>query len=189
MSVDAVLLLARATWQYSPFWGYQRAWRAIRDGRYQIITGRRDAQVYLVRMWLVEEPPLQEHVRAGDGAAFESGSQVLLHYFARGDDDAALHDHPWNFTTTILQGGYYEHLPPFDWHPSDGGGPPWDQMRVLRRAGETIHRKATDLHCVGSIIPGTMTLVSTGPRIRPWGFFPPGKPWQLWTDFLAQAHA
>lgn len=34
---------------------------------------------------------------------------IFLHRFHRGDEDRALHDHPWSFITIILWRGYIEH--------------------------------------------------------------------------------
>ena len=34
--------------------------------------------------------------------------RIYLHHFLRSDHDRALHDHPWNFVSIILRGGYWE---------------------------------------------------------------------------------
>lgn len=34
---------------------------------------------------------------------------VYLHYFVHGDDDRALHDHPWQSASLLLEGRYREH--------------------------------------------------------------------------------
>lgn len=34
--------------------------------------------------------------------------RIYLHKFLRSDHDRALHDHPWNFVSIILKGGYWE---------------------------------------------------------------------------------
>lgn len=33
---------------------------------------------------------------------------LYLHHIARADQDEHLHNHPWNFTSLILKGGYVE---------------------------------------------------------------------------------
>jgi hypothetical protein len=132
-------------------------------------------------MWV--SPPVLN--KAGSRERFKAGNSLLLHYFFRGDDDQALHDHPWAFRTRILTGGYLEHLPPREWRPHDPKGPAWDKRIVPRNAGEEVVHMATDLHCVGVVQPGTFTLVDTGPREREWGFHPPGMPWINADDYLA----
>jgi hypothetical protein len=147
----------------------------------------------MARFWLTA--PERDRANA---ERWESADSVLLHRFASADDDEALHDHPWDFTTTILAGEYDEHLPPVDWidaNPTGSGkwtgngyddvlGPAWDQRIETRRSGDTVKREAIDLHSVGRVAPGTWTLVRTGPRIRDWGFHPHGTPWVLWREFL-----
>jgi len=173
-------------------WHKDAALHAIGRGAFQVITTRDGKSLYLLRCWLTIPRP--QSPDGGDGSRWESGNSVLLHYFARGDDDQSLHDHPWNFTTRILAGGYIEHLPPESWrvaHPShrDGyrlgiPGPDWEAVLRPRGAGDTIIHQAEDLHCVGSTAPGTWTLVSTGARRREWGFHPPGKPWIGYREYL-----
>ncbi len=172
-----------AGWRVGTWWEREAA-IAWRNGNALVIPGRNDADVYLVRFWLsaaVRRPASQ------GGEAIESGESLVLHYFARGDDDQALHDHPWDFRTTILVGGYRECLPPIDWMPTtvDGAvGPAWRQRTEYRRAGETLGHLATDLHCVQDVEPDTWTLVRTGRRVREWGFHPPGQAWVGYRDFL-----
>ncbi len=177
-----------ASWRCGTWWEREAA-LAWRRGDFLIIPGRNDSDVYLVRFWL--SAAIRRSASDG-GEAIESGESLLLHYFARGDDDQALHDHPWDFRTTILIGGYREHLPPLDWMPTtvDGAlGPQWDLRHEYRRAGETLGHLSTDLHCVTAVTPNTWTLVRTGPRVRPWGFHPPGLPWVGYRAFLDAAKA
>ncbi len=172
-------------------WWKRAAAAAHAAGHSRIIPGRNDGDAYLLRFWLT--PPQQ-----GDDQGFESGNSVLLHVFARGDDDQALHDHPWDFQTTILAGGYWEHLPTQNWLAVNrprgclvendlAPGPAWDERREFRAAGQTVKREAMQLHCVGTVLPGTVTLVRTGPRWREWGFHPPGQPWVPYRQFLKLA--
>lgn len=170
--------LARS-WRTGLNWWERDAYQAICENRFQLIMARTNrSEVYLVRMWLVEQPPM------GQDDRFESGSAAFLHYFVRGDDDQSLHDHPWNFRTRILAGYYVENLPPSDWAKSSIAGPEWDENTQRHDAGEIINHQAADLHCVSYIERGTFTLVSTGPRIRDWGFHPPGKPWVGYREYL-----
>jgi hypothetical protein len=177
----------------SVVWYKEAAIECIYAKRFVAIPTRDGAGLYLLRCWLTAPLTIVNH----DGTTeLESGDSVLLHFFARGDDDQSLHDHPWDFVTDILSGGYVEHLPPIGWSPTGIAGPSWNVRHVDHRHGERISHHAEDLHCVGHVDPGTWTLVRTGPRRRPWGFHPPGEPWidadQFFarkTDRIARANA
>src|SRR6202035_3956595 len=123
-----------------------------------------------VRFWMQAMPAVIRPASPAQAVKYDSGNSVLLHYFCRGDDDASLHDHPWDFSTTILAGGYVEHRPPTAWNNAAGVGPEWDQRHLTWHAGDTIRHLAEDLHCVGKVNQGTWTLVRTGPKRREWGF-------------------
>jgi hypothetical protein len=152
----------------------------IREGRVQFIHNRNDDHVYLVRMWLTTPRMIDL-----DGERqFDSSDSLLLHFFMHGDDDCALHDHPWDFETEIVHGGYEEHLPPHDWKPGSELGPQWDELITFRYCGERIRHRADSLHCVGRVVPGTMTMVRTGPKVRSWGFHPAEQCWVPWREFL-----
>jgi len=174
-----------------PWWIYA-AFQALERGHMHAIGQRSDHDaLYLVRFWLT--PP---SVDIKDAEKWESSDSALLHFFAAPDDDQALHDHPWSFRTTILAGGYVEHLPPDSWltervdsgcegsEPPCGLGPAWDDKRVRRDAGDVVEHTATDLHCVGAVDAGTWTFVATGMREREWGFHPPGQVWVPWRRYL-----
>lgn len=94
---------------------------------------------------------------------------VYLHEFRRSDDDRALHDHPWDNTTFVIEGEYREHT---------------EFGRVYhRQAGETVSRSAETLHRI-ELIDGrpAVSLFMTGPKIREWGFACP-QGWRHWTEF------
>ena len=80
---------------------------------------------------------------------------IYLHHIRRSDADRCLHDHPWNFVTFILTGGYREILP---------NGVRW------RAPGEFFYRSANFSHRVEVDRPA-WSLVFVGPRIRAWGFW------------------
>jgi hypothetical protein len=90
-----------------------------------------------------------------------TSTAVFLHHFHRGDDDSALHCHPWPFTSVILWGGYYEHT-----LGRDG---------IIRRRwygpGRVLTRKAEHRHRV-ELPPGRdcWTLVFRGVKERSWFF-------------------
>lgn len=181
-------------WQFPMPWPWwvSAALDKLRLGHFTPITGRSDDDLYLMRFWLSKPCVLA----SDDGSErFDSGDSVLLHWFARGDDDQSLHDHPWDFTTEILAGGYTEHLPPEPWlgswlsaiNRAAHHGPDWQANTVRRDAGDRVVKSASDLHCVGAVDPGTWTLVRTGPRHRDWGFHPQDRPWVPWRQYLAEA--
>ncbi len=169
--------IAETEWVSSAYWWKQAAAQAWDEGHVCLISSPTDHSIYLARFWL--NRPVRDE--AGE---WESENSTLVHFFVRPDHDRALHNHPWKFKTSILQGGYMERLPPEDWAVGSKKGPPADHHFLWRNAGETILHEATDLHCVGAIKDNTWTLVSTGPRIQEWGFHPEGKSFILSDKYL-----
>jgi len=78
-------------------------------------------------------------------------------------DEPILHDHPWDFRSMILMGGYVEVTPQGEFH---------------RQAGDVYNKKATDLHYIRYVEPNTWTMVFTEETVRNWGFMLDGK----WID-------
>lgn len=104
---------------------------------------------------------------------------VYLHEFRRSDDDRAFHDHPWNNMTIVLRGSYIEHTP-------DGS--------FVRKAGDVVRRPADSLHRIelpeagpGEAPNWPITLFTTGPKVREWGFACP-QGWRHWSEFYAGEH-
>lgn len=99
-----------------------------------------------------------------------SAGNVYLHQFGRSDDDRALHDHPWDSTSVLLDGCYREHTP-------DGV--------FLREPGTCVTRKAEAFHRI-ELIDGApvVSLFLTGSKVRDWGFAAPGG-WVPWQEFCA----
>ncbi len=163
--------------------GNSPAWERVAadlllQGRFRIFPRRDKKGPYLLRMWLT--PPVTKR------KDFDAQNSILMHYFFCGDDDKALHNHPWWFKTRVLQGWYVEHLPPLSWKSGSRLGPAWDQCKIRRDAGAVIVRELGDLHCVGEVAPGTFTLVETGPERDVWGFHPPGEEFVESKKFLAR---
>ena len=98
------------------------------------------------------------------------GCNVYLHEILRDDDDRALHDHPWDNTSMLLQGSYVEHT-------ASG--------KTLREKGSVISRLAADAHRL-EVVPGepVISLFMTGPKVREWGFLCPER-WVPWREFTA----
>lgn len=124
---------------------------------------------YLRRWFIIPRNPFQN---------------TYLHEVLRSDDDRAGHDHPWDNRTLVIDGGYSE----MQYLQDD----PWREARLVeRKPGDTVTRMATDTHRL--IVPEggrAVTLFTTGPRIREWGFWCPGDKtrgprWVEWTEFTA----
>lgn len=164
-------------------WWFMAAKDAIDKGTWTTITERDNDDLYLARFWLNDPKYSQEEGRETD---FDSANSIMLHYFVRPDTDKALHDHPWDFSTTILTGSYEEHMPTEEWFKTDQLlGPAWGANVVTRKAKETVIHLHDDLHCIGSVEENTWTLVSTKDRIDgTWGFHPEGETWVDYVTYL-----
>jgi hypothetical protein len=87
---------------------------------------------------------------------------INLHDIHLPDTDKDPHDHPWNFVSVVLRGGYGETLYTYDTVRSV-------RSKVWRRG--SIHRMRTrSFHHIHKVEPGTRTLVFTGKRSKAWGF-------------------
>lgn len=85
---------------------------------------------------------------------------IFLHRFWKSDREGA-HDHPWDFVTIVLRGGYFEQTP---------GKARW------RGPGSIIFHKAEEFHRIfipSDLRGNTWTLFVHGPRRRRWGFLTP----------------
>jgi hypothetical protein len=95
-------------------------------------------------------------------------ANVYFHIQVRSDPERPLHDHPWDNTSTILVGGYVEQyqygsmLGTETYTRNVGPG------RIIRRNAEVAHRLI-----LPKWVPYTMTLFTTGPHRREWGFWYP----------------
>jgi len=101
---------------------------------------------------------------------------IRLHHILRSDEARALHDHPWDFWSFLLTGGYIE----VTRHPL--GHPGWIAERYRPRFS-IVRRRAEDLHRLVLDEP-VWTLVWSGPRRREWGFMLPTG-WIHWKDAQA----
>lgn len=99
-------------------------------------------------------------------------ANVYVHKFHRDDDDRALHDHPYDNVSVVLENGYYEHLSHM-WEPP---------LRSWRGEGWIGTRPAIKPHRV-VVVPDKLpiSLFFHGPRTRKWGFWCPNgwRPWQV----------
>lgn len=107
---------------------------------------------YLFRWWITPHSDL---------------ANVYFHVQTESDPERPLHDHPWDSTSVILSGGYTELINP------EPGNQKCPTSRVDRKVGDVIHRPATWGHrlILPTHIPYSMSLFSTGPKIKQWGFW------------------
>jgi hypothetical protein len=119
------------------------------------IDGR--PSLYLRRWFLWGWSPMSKDPRPRRG--------IYLHHICRPDDDRDPHDHPWNFTTIVLRGGYVDER----WGVIENGRvmvglEPCGPGTIRRRQAEHLHRV--------QLAPGrtSWSLVFISPKRRSWGF-------------------
>jgi hypothetical protein len=137
---------------------------------------------YLTRHYVIRKGRAEgEEAEPGsEGSKFNRWLSVYLHYFHRGDEDAALHNHPWKVSySLILTNGYVEER----WDPKTE-----KIVRRTLRPGSINRILADDFHRVELIDPsrGAWTLFFSGSRVKEaWGFWWPGVhgfiPWKQFT--------
>lgn len=120
-----------------------------------------DGQPYLYRWWIVRSKELEGGARVPD-------ANVFLHIQVAHDPERPLHDHPWDNQSVILSGGYGERICMCSERPTQR-----NTTTYVRKKGDVIWRKAEWSHrlYLPPAIPYTMTLFSTGPKTRRWGFW------------------
>lgn len=88
--------------------------------------------------------------------------RLYLHHFKHSDHDV-MHDHPWNYVSLILWGGYYECT-------KDQGFIDWyEPGSILWRPAEWIHKIILSADR-WNVLTEAWTLVWLGTRRRMWGF-------------------
>lgn len=118
-----------------------------------------DGSLYMERFWL--RPYSEQRDRWA----------VRVHHLVTEDLDRELHDHPWDFYSVVLRGGYIE-ARPFGTEPDFGALDGGERCRLIeRRAGSIAFRRATDRHRIVAVLPDTWTLFITGPKRQWWGFY------------------
>lgn len=158
----------------------------------RIITTNEEelADPYLMRVYLSpEREQLERQLRAlGVPAPAASLTRYMprpyLHYFFRGDDDRAFHNHPWKRAfSVILIGGYIEHVWNFELDRS---------LSRLLLPGNVNYLKRGTYHRA-ELLPGEKcwTLFTSMGRVQAkdgydWEFYDPATdeytPWGEWTS-------
>lgn len=136
--------VSRRKWQHMSLWKSLRRMASLAPS--VMIYGRHaEDGVYLRRWHLLPRNPV---------------FNVYLHHFLRGDEDRALHDHPWHSVSILLRGRYDELT---------------DNGKLHHRTSRwPVFRRASVAHRI--ILPEGQTcwtLFITGPKIRAWGFLCP----------------
>lgn len=147
-------------------------------GRRRVITDRDSNEPYLVRFYVFLK----------DRKKFPFN--VTLHKVLK-SDEPTLHDHPWNYATFIIKGGYNEFVPVYSKEGKVVGA-----QAVWRGPGHFRVRGSDDLHWLelkkdadGNEIP-CWSLFFMGKKAKEWGFMrfvkTQGYRWIHNKDYLAQ---
>lgn len=108
---------------------------------------------------------------------------LYVHWINLPDDDRDPHDHPWNFLSAVLRGGYTEVVYKYDEH-SDGP----TLVAETTHGRWSAHRMPTDrAHRITHLQPQTVTLILTGRRSRDWGFWTEAG-WVPWRQYDRTGH-
>lgn len=101
----------------------------------------------------------------------KAGPNAYLHHIVGGDPDRHLHDHPWDNTSIILKGGYWEQI-------TNTGS--IDRF-LYRPEGSVVNRMAETPHKIVMYegMEDCWSLFITGPVRRVWGFHTE----DTWTPF------
>lgn len=128
-----------------------------RLGRKRIVLDRQSNDPYLERYYLF----LQDRKKFP--------FNVFLHKFLKSDPDD-VHDHPWNYATLILKGGYWEHIPS-EYKPYRTLDGNLNTVRVWRGPGHFRMCSAESFHRI-ELNPNVecWTLFMPGRQRREWGF-------------------
>lgn len=123
---------------------------AVRNRWFQMIFRPGSEHVYLARFWAQ-----QPRMLGSEGEKFDSANETIYHLILEKDPGEARHDHPWDFSTEVVCGGYLESTP--------------DGLHAV--IAPSIHERRADfLHRIVAVRPLTVTRVRTSSRIRTWGF-------------------
>lgn len=104
-------------------------------------------------------------------------ANAYFHIQVQSDPDRPLHDHYYDNQSVILAGGYDEELGVI------AGGEIQRVDTWRRNPGDVIHRRAEEPHrlILPAGVPYSMSLFTTGPRRREWGFYYPDG-WRHYAD-------
>ena len=137
--------------------------------RKRIVYDRIDNEPYLERYYLF----LKDR---GEKFPFN----IFLHHFLKSDSDD-IHDHPWNYITMVVRGGYWEWVPQFN-----DQGVKTCEIAKWRGAGHVRRCRANSFHRI-ELDPAVdcWTLFIPGRKQRDWGFLIKDQ-WVQWEQYLAE---
>ncbi len=148
------------------------------------ITGRNAEDVYLRRFYICGPLDRAENYQPQPKERLPwLPFTIFLHFFERGDDDQALHNHPWEWCLSwILVNGYVEFFRVNNFYVP----------RTIK-PGKLHFFRANHFHRVilrGGGIKKCWTLFIVGPRIQTWGFWDPvTQEYKDWRTFLEEKKA
>jgi hypothetical protein len=128
-------------------WWIAAALRSMGDNHFKLIPGI-DGGIYLARFWLTVP-------KRNNQGRYKSCNSVILHHFVQPDPDRHLHNHPQEFTSQILKGGYVEEV---------------EEGFNTYVKGDVNHIGQDHYHKVTSVQGDTWSLVNTGHKLQGWGF-------------------
>ena len=135
--------------------------------RFEVPNLDNPEQTYLSRLRIIQTPWFALYLHRMDGP----------------DSRPTLHDHPWNFLSVVLRGGYIERrLDPTTMEVDEAHRVRW------------VNRMRThDAHAIVRLLRvPTWTLLFVGARRRTWGYFEgplsDDRRWR-WTEFDKHRHA
>lgn len=157
------------------------SWLIERSKRtpYYPIRSRDGSELYMDRHWLFN--PYGKDAAGNVGPArWERWGlpSIRVHHILRADDDAHLHDHPWNARTIVLRGSYFEQRPgghgdALKWQH---GWPEGTRSLYHRTAGYTGRVLFNSYHRISEVSEGgVFTLWFTWSYRGTWGFLVGGK--------------
>lgn len=161
------------------------AWLIERSARtpYAPITSRDGSEIYMRRGWLFNPYGKDANERATP-PRWSWLPSIRVHHIMRADDDAHMHDHPWNARTIVLRGWYVEERPlcmdatkgaPNVVAIRHGGRTEWRDEWV-RHDGYTGRVLFGQYHRISQVPPeGVLTLWFTWRYRGTWGFLVDGK--------------
>src|SRR3972149_5541940 len=125
----------------------------------RVIYDRNGTSPYLSRFYFLGRRSCDD--KDEPRSAWSLPFNLFLHKFHRGDDDGALHSHPWKWSVAlILAGGY-----------SDERGVGDSVVRRLMLPLSVNVIRADDYHRVDLLDRDAWTLFLAGPRVGTWYFW------------------
>lgn len=137
---------------------------------------------YMRRGWVFRLGPRHQSSRYRQSST--GWFSARIHHILRSDKDRDLHDHPQDYCSIILRGGYTELTPVYVYKEN--------LERVIAGTkttwygpGSALFRRAEDLHRLLLPAGPTISLFITGPRRREWGF-QTSEGWVPWKEYEAR---